>query len=129
MEEFNAWLDPESGNHKNKKSMKPEIRKEPISEKNVEEKYIEERLIPGNKKTDSEKVLSFLNTLLEDSLQENLPKNVEKWAIENFDKEWTEEFLKDIKTIKKRMLNSSYFPSNETMFLLKYIFLLNRGYE
>ena len=136
MEEENPWLDPESGKHKNKKSIKPKLVFEPrTSEIRVPETQNEtqvpvkqeNRLIPGFKKCQDEKVLDFLNTLIEDSLDSNLPESVEKWAIENFDKAWLEDFLSDVKLLKEELLTSAYFPSQEKMVLLKFLFLMRQG--
>ena len=185
MEDFNPWLDPESGKHKNKKSVKPE---KPVkyaqkqSPKNIKNNSSRKNSssspsssksssssspqspkntmassapidIPSPKEDDLEEgeygerieqrgegishkqrkhdndSLEYLNLLVEDSLQSKLPKPVCEWAIENFDKKWLVEFLDDIKNVKYKILTSNYYPSQETLFLLKYIFLLQRGYE
>ena len=131
MEEENPWLDPESGKHKNKKSIKPKPFVETIKtdvKSGIVEKDEPERLIPGFKKCQDEKVLDFLNTLIEDSLDTNLPKSVENWAIENFDKEWLEDFVSDVKLLKEELLTSAYFPSQEKMVLLKFLFLMRQGF-
>ena len=116
MEEVNPWLDPDSGTHKNKKSVKPV--------KQSQEEYI----VPGTKKDDNVKNLDFLKTLVEDGLETTLPKPVEDWIEENFDTKWKEEFLSDIKVLKDELLKSPYYPSHKYMLLLKYIFLLQQGY-
>ena len=127
MEEENPWLDPESGKHKNKKSIKPVVKH--IEHVEAVKTNVENNdLIPGFKKCKNEKVLDFLNTLVEDSLDTNLPKSVENWAIENFDKAWLEEFLSDVAMLKEELLTSSYFPSQEKMILLKFLFLFRQGF-
>lgn len=120
MEEENPWLDPESGKHKNKKSTKPK----PVETSEPKN----EKLIPGFKKCQDEKVLDFFDTLIEDSLDTTLPESVEKWAIENFDKEWLQDFLSDVKLLKEELLTSSYFPCQEKMVLLKFLFLMKQGF-
>ena len=133
MEEENPWLDPDSGKHKNKKSTKPKPVVEKTYEKTFEkssetETKTNDRLIPGFKKCQNEQVLDFLNTLVEDGLDTNLPKSVENWAIENFDKEWLQAFLSDVELLKEEILSSAYFPSQEKMILLKFLFLMRQGF-
>ena len=127
MEETNAWLDPESGSHNNKKSTKPDPR--PAIKAGMNTPATKpKKLVPGKPKTDDEKISSYLETLVEDGLNPNLPKSVKDWAIENFDEEWLNDFLKEIEVLKDELLSSHYYPSHEKMLMLKYIFLLQRGF-
>lgn len=130
MEDVNPWLDPECGNHKNKKSFKPELKVETKVEPKVELKspsVKEERLIPGYKKSEDKKVLDFLDILVNDSLTNKLPSSVEKWAVEHFDQKWLDDFMSDVTMLKEEILSSNYFPTQEKMILLKLIFLLRQG--
>jgi len=150
MEELNPWLDPNAGKHKNKKSTKPIPDFKKVEESN---KCVKENVIPvvdGNcvlevpplqplqplqplpplqplLKINNPKVLDFFTTLVEDSLDIDLPPSVSQWAIENFDEKWLEEFLADIKILKEDILDSKHFPSNDKILLLKLIFLLRQG--
>ena len=127
MEETNPWLDPDSGKHKNKKSVKPkpkEYKEEAVNTSNIQD----EKFVPGAKKGNNDKHLNFLNTLVTDSLDPVLPDDVRKWAIENFDNEWVETFVSDITLVKKDILSSKFLPSERTLLLLKLIFLLRQGY-
>lgn len=132
MEETNPWLDPDSGKHKNKKSVRPDKIESRTSKESKVEKdnkvNAEEKLIPGYKKNQNQKVLDFLNILVEDGLDSNLPKSVEDWAIEHFDKQWLEEFMGDLKLLKEEILTSNYFPSQQQLLLLKFVFLLRQGF-
>ena len=149
MEEVNPWLDPNVGRHKNKKSIRPEskplvfpstsVKSDVVSKKIKETQEIKEvqqvketkevqqdKLLPGMLKTNNERVLSFFTTLVEDSLDVNLPPYVSQWAIENFDEKWLQEFLEDIKHLREDILTSKIFPSSDKMLLLKLIFLLRQ---
>ena len=117
MEEFNEWLDPESGNHKNKKSTKPDPRP-----------AIKAGLKPGHVKTKDEKIQEYFGILLEDGLDLDLPESVRKWAIENFSEVWLEDFLSDISILKEELITSHYFPDMKQMLMLKFIFLLRQGF-
>ena len=109
MEEINPWLDPDSGKHKNKKSVKPAIPASPQSQSTEQD----------------EKFRDFLKILVEDSLQETFSKDIEEWISENMDKEYLTEIIEDTVLCKKKIL-SSKSVSSETLFLLKYIFLLQQ---
>lgn len=155
MEEVNPWLDPNVGKHKNKKSIRPEskplvfpstpVKSDVVSKKAKETQEIKEvkeiqqiqleketkgaqqdKLLPGMLKTNNERVMSFFTTLVEDSLDIDLPPYVSQWAIENFDEKWLQEFLEDIKHLREDILTSKYFPSSDKMLLLKLIFLLRQ---
>jgi hypothetical protein len=144
MEELNPWLDPNAGKHKNKKSTKPipvfkfiepekvvENQQVIVDPKNVIDKPIPEvnddNLVPEVKKTNNPRVLEFFNTLVEDSLNTNLPPLVQQWAIENFDEKWLKEFLSDVKNLQEEMLTSTNFPSKDKLILLKLLFLMRQG--
>lgn len=124
MEEVNPWLDPQMGSHNNKKSIKPEVVK---NESKVESKIETEQDTnledPQSKK---DKIDQFLDTLVKDGLDSNLPPNSCKWAEEHFGKEWLEEFKQDLETLTDELLTSHYFPSEPTMILLKLVFLLRQ---
>lgn len=153
MEEVNPWLDPNVGRHKNKKSIRPESKpvvfpstpaksdvvskkiKETQEEKEVQQEIQQvketkevqqDKLLPGMLKTNNERVMSFFTTLVEDSLDIDLPPYVSQWAIENFDEKWLQEFLEDIKHLREDLLTSKFFPSSDKMLLLKLIFLLRQ---
>ena len=119
MEEINPWLDPDSGKHKNKKSVKPE-KVEKIEK--IEEPVTNTEEIPQR----DDKFMEFLNTLVEDSLKTTFSKQVEEWADDNMGKDWLQEFIEDVNMVKDNILNSSGFPSHKTMVMLKYIFLLQQ---
>ena len=156
MEEVNPWLDPNVGRHKNKKSIRPEskplvfpstpVKSDVVSKKIKETQEVQpvkevqlgkgvqketkevqqDKLLPGMLKTNNERVLSFFTTLVEDSLDIDLPPYVSQWAIENFDEKWLQEFLEDIKHLREDLLTSKIFPSSDKMLLLKLIFLLRQ---
>lgn len=133
MEEVNPWLDPDVGKHKNKKSVRPMtdlkqissvtiIQKEAIITKEKEK----EKLVPGTIKVNDPRILDFFTTLVNDSLNTDLPLSVSQWAIENFDEQWLQEFLQDVKNLQEDLLTSKFFPSSDKMLLLKLIFLLRQ---
>ena len=134
MEEVNPWLDPQMGSHSNKKSIKPEKVVEIVKEENVEKvEKVENRKAEDQKVepisspvSPDDRVDRFLDTLVTVGLDNRLPPNALKWAEENFGKEWTEQFGKDLNTLTDELLTSHYFPSEPTMILLKLVFLLRQ---
>ena len=126
MEEVNPWLDPQMGSHSNKKSIKPEKVVEIVKEEKVE-KVEDQKVEPiSSPVSPDDRVDRFLDTLVTVGLDNRLPPNALKWAEENFGKEWTEQFGKDLNTLTDELLTSHYFPSEPTMILLKLVFLLRQ---
>jgi hypothetical protein len=99
------------GAHNNKKSIKPE--KETVKKNDTVE-------------TNKDKIEEFLEVLVNEGLDTNLPPGASKWAEEHFDKKWLEDFKNDLKTLSDEILTSHYFPSEPTMILLKLAFLLRK---
>ena len=133
MEESNPWLDSNSVKQVNKKSVKP-VYKEKSFEK--EQENIHEK----REKIDQEKekfgvrnvnemdkkdgnVSKFLDILLDFSL----PEESRKWAIDHFGEEWLNLFVKDVEYLKQDIDSSNFFPSQDKMILLKFIFLLRQA--
>jgi hypothetical protein len=76
-------------------------------------------------KTD-EKITKFLETLTS-KFSTNLPETSKKWAIENFGEDWLRVFLKDVEYLQSDLKTSKFFPSQDKMIFLKYIFLLQQS--
>lgn len=137
MEESNPWLDSTSGKHINKKSVKPTFKDKAKSfDNSMRGSDIHEK----REKMDAEKekfglmnineidkkdknVAKFLNTLLDFSV----PEVSKEWAIQNFGEDWFNLFAKDIEYLKQDISSSNFFPSQDTMIFLKYIFLLRQA--
>jgi len=77
------------------------------------------------KKDEDEKIRSFLKTLLEEL--DYLPNESRVFAEKTFGKEWLEIFLKTVQDVKTDIFNSKFFPSEDKMILLKFIFLLKQA--
>ena len=137
MEESNPWLDSNSVKQVNKKSVKP-VYKEKEREKSFEKS--QEDIHEKREKIDQEKekfgvrnvnemdkkdgnVSKFLDILLDFSL----PEGSKQWAIEHFGEEWFHLFVKDVEYLKQDIDSSNFFPSQDKMILLKFIFLLRQA--
>jgi hypothetical protein len=137
MEESNPWLDSGSVKQVNKKSVKPVFKEREknfdksseIHDKNdkrekidaEKEKFGLMNVTEMNKKDAS--VAKFLDILLDFSL----PEASKEWAIQHFGEEWFELFTKDIEYLKQDIDTSNFFPSQDKMIFLKYIFLLRQA--
>ena len=76
-------------------------------------------------KTD-EKISKFLEVLISE-FTTNLPEASKKWAIDNFGEDWLRVFLKDVEYLQSDLKTSKFFPSQDKMIFLKYIFLLQQS--
>lgn len=137
MEESNPWLDSNSVKQVNKKSVKP-VYREKDREKSFEKS--QEDIHEKREKIDQEKekfgvrnvnemdkkdgnVSKFLDILLDFSL----PEESRQWAIAHFGEEWLNLFTKDVEYLKQDIASSNFFPSQDKMILLKFIFLLRQA--
>jgi len=133
MEETNPWLD-ENVVHINKKADRPEPKKPFNKHKKKYNKKKEETSKEETSKEDNEICIStiirdekidlFLKTLLDEL--DYLPELSKKFAIENFGEEWLTNFMEDLKDLKYEISNSRFYPNQEKMILLKFIFLLQQ---
>ena len=137
MEESNPWLDSNSVKQVNKKSVKPVYKDKSFEKEGQKE---QENIHEKREKIDAEKekfgvrnvnemdkkdgnVSKFLDILLDFSL----PEESRKWAIEHFGEEWLNLFVKDVEYLKQDIDSSNFFPSQDKMILLKFIFLLRQA--
>ena len=155
MEEHNDWLDAEPVKQINQKSVKPvvvvekkivvpEQKKTPEPKKSPENtKTLENTLENKNRdkvdegkekfgllnidKTDirEEKAKMFLDTLISEFGE--LPNASKEWAIKHFGEDWLSLFLRDIAYLKSDLTSSNFYPSQDKILFLKYIFLLNQS--
>ena len=137
MEEENPWLDSESVTHNNVKAVKPiekvdKVNKADKSNKKsvkVSSKMLEKEenreVVYVKEKKEYE---DFLQTLMEE-FSTDLPKYSKKFAQDNFGEKWLEDFLKDVEDLKEDILSSHFFPTTKEMIFLKYIFILQQGFE
>ncbi len=131
MEEENPWLDTKSNKHINKKSVKPTYKKSAeniaISEREKieqeKEKFGAININTLDRK--DQKVAKFLEILI-DEFSTDLPEASKEWAKAHFGEEWLSLFLKDVEYLKGDLRTSNFYPSQDKMIFLKYIFLLNR---
>lgn len=149
MEEQNPWLDPESVKHINKK-IDPDVKEsnktharynrknnkedkklnsQETSKKDSQDKKdkCEVVHIGSIKNEKKEEYQNFLQVLVNE-FTTNMPLETQKFAKDNFDEKWLEEFLKDVEDLKHDLLNSKFFPSQKDIIFLKYIFLLNQSF-
>ena len=151
MEEHNDWLDTEPVKQINQKSVKPVIivekkiivpeqkktpepKKSPENNKTLENK-IRDKVDEGKEKfgllnidkTDirEEKAKMFLDTLISEF--GDLPVTSKEWAVKHFGEEWLCLFLRDISYLKSDLTSSNFYPSQDKILFLKYIFLLNQA--
>ena len=156
MEEHNDWLDTEPVKQINQKSVKPvvivekkiivpEQKKSPESKATENKKTPEQNKSPENKNRDKvdegkekfgllnidktdireEKAKMFLDTLVSEFGE--LPNTSKEWAIKHFGEEWLSLFLRDISYLKSDLISSNFYPSQDKILFLKYIFLLNQS--
>ncbi len=135
MEDTNPWLDDEVP-HINQKAERPEPRKPFIKPKKKHNKKKKEEEIPKeeNSKEDlcvstlvrDDKIDLFIKTLLDEL--DYLPEASKQFAIENFGKEWLNDFTKDIEDVKYDISHSRFYPTQDKMILLKFIFLLQQAF-
>lgn len=92
---------------------------------NVREIPIEEINISSIKK-DDEKTKNFLETLLNEL--DYLPFESKEFAVKVFGPDWLKIFIERIKDLKQDIMNSKFFPSEDRMLLLKFIFLLQQAF-
>ena len=69
----------------------------------------------------------YLTVLVEDSFL-SLNKKAEIWVLEHFDADWLKDFMSQLEDVKQDILTSKFNPDIKTMILLKYIFLLQKGF-
>lgn len=137
MEEDNPWLDTKSVKHVNQKTTRPKPAKTtdiptiPTVSMPAEKRFEVQQLMKKERKDsvnintiDKSKYVSFLETLVNEL--DDLPESGKKFVLENFGEDWLKEFLLDIQDVKHNFINSRFFPSQENMILLKYIFLLKQ---
>ena len=145
MEEENPWLDTKSNKHINKKSVKPayknkdgDIKKStenisvsslPDSSPSLRNEMEKEKEKFGAVNINTldrkdEKISKFLDVLI-DEFSTDLPKASKEWAISHFGEDWLVLFLKDVEYLKSDLKTSNFYPSQDKMIFLKYIFLLN----
>lgn len=137
MEESNPWLDTNSVKQVQKKSVKPAYRekeeKERERNKSFEMHERREQIDAEKEKfglmnvnemdKKDESVSNFLDVLLDFSI----PEPSKEWAIQHFGEEWFTLFTKDIEYLKQDIDSSNFFPSQDKMILLKFIFLLRQA--
>jgi len=128
------------------KEEKVENKEEKVLNKDKEEKVLnkkEERKISEKDKIDlekvphglvsvstilktDEKIAKFLDVLLSEFTTE-LPETSKNWVIQNFGEDWLRVFLKDVEYLQSDLKTSKFFPSQDKMIFLKYIFLLQQS--